>query len=113
MLTYPVVDPVGYSSRGGDCRHRGALPVPLFVFRQNENPARESTACGGAPGRGFGNPLGVPPSVDGYVLLRAPRRKYTGAEKVPHGTSGAHLRRSFDQSSSASRFTARRIRDPF
>jgi hypothetical protein len=24
ILTYPVVDPVGYSSRGGDCRHRGA-----------------------------------------------------------------------------------------
>src|SRR5262245_36810476 len=24
MLTYPVVDPVGHFSRGGDCRHWGA-----------------------------------------------------------------------------------------
>ena len=68
MLTYPVVDPVGYSSRGGDCRHRGALPVPLFVAKTRTRPS----VCG--QGRGLGNP-----HRKGISLC------YEGSAKVIHG----------------------------
>src|SRR5262245_52850228 len=91
MLTYPVVDPVAYSSRGGDCRHWSATPCPvagppIFASRSGSDavtcgpsvgflakvclspkrePRRGLPRVGGCPGRGSGTLMAVPPSVVG------------------------------------------------
>ena len=56
MLTYPVVDPVRYSSRGGDCRHRGASLSRCLSFAKTRTPP-ESLPLAGVPWGGVSGTL--------------------------------------------------------
>jgi hypothetical protein len=78
MLTYPVVDPVCYSSRGGDCRHRGASLSRCLSFAKTRAP----------PERVWGKD-----GVSGTLIERGINLRYEGS-----ASPNSRARRKFQRS---------------
>jgi hypothetical protein len=81
MLTYPVVDPVCYSSRGGDCRHRGASLSRCLSFAKTRAPPERVWGKDGVLGNPYREGINLRYEGSASPNSRA-RRKFQRSEAL-------------------------------